>query len=254
MPFRTERNRMLDDLRAAEFEVVRVLKDDFFAENLLLARGGERFVAKHSRMRQPLAWVLRPVSWLLSRLESRAYDRMRGVTGVPGRVEPSGRAFFVHRYVEGTTLHRYNKEHRDRRRRGEAIVSDAFFAGLETILVEIHRRGMTYNDLSKPENIIVGADGRPYLIDFQISSDFSALGPALRKFLDPLFGLLRREDLYHLLKLKAKIRPDLVTSAERARLSPSVANRAHRLLRVPLLGFKRLVFPKGSDDVWRWKL
>lgn len=245
---------MLDDLRGAGFGVVRVLKDDFFAENLLLARGGERFVAKYSRMRQPLTWILRPVSRLLSQLERRAYDRLRGVRGVPGRVGPRGPAWFIHRYVEGTTLRQHRRDHRERRRRGEAIVSDGFFADLEATLGEIHRRGMAYNDLSKSENVIVGDDGRPHLIDFQISADFAALGPALRGLLDPAFAILRREDLYHALKFKAKIRPDRLTPAERSRLEPSLANRVHRFFRVPLMLLKRSVFPKGSDEVWRWRL
>ena len=46
---------------------------------------------------------------------------------------------------------------------------------LHDLLREIHRRNVAYVDTNKPENILLGDDGRPYLIDFQISWDLDSL-------------------------------------------------------------------------------
>lgn len=244
---------MLAALEAAGFTLVRVLKDDFFAENFLVERGGRRFVVKHSRMRAPLGRVLGAVSRRLIRREQRAYRRLRGIAGVPALVAPLGRTFLVHAYVEGQTLREHRKARLAAGGPGEPLVPDDFFASVEETIDALHRRGIVHLDLSKPDNVLVGTDGRPSLIDFQLALDFgrgALAGPRWQ----PLFARLRREDLRHLAKLKRKVRRDLLTDTDRARLRRSLPSRLHACVRVPLLALKRLVFPKGSDEVPRWRL
>ena len=48
-------------------------------------------------------------------------------------------------------------------------VSDTFFDELAELVSWLHERHMAYVDLNKRQNILMGDDGRPYLIDFQIS-------------------------------------------------------------------------------------
>ena len=60
------------------------------------------------------------------------------------------------RYIEGNPLGRKDE------------VGDEFFPGLRGILDVLHARGMAYVDLHKRENVLVGSDGKPYLLDFQI--------------------------------------------------------------------------------------
>jgi hypothetical protein len=74
-----------------------------------------------------------------------------------------------------------------------------------------------YADLSKAENVIVDEKGEPWLIDFQISWPVAPSGP-LRPLSLAIFRAIAREDLYHLLKFKARYRPDQLTSEERARV------------------------------------
>src|SRR5262245_35915339 len=45
-----------------------------------------------------------------------------------------------------------------------------FFAALRALVLELHARGVCHNDLHKENNILVGEDGRPWLIDFQLDS------------------------------------------------------------------------------------
>jgi len=78
----------------------------------------------------------------------------------------------------------------------------------------IHGRGMAYVDLEKCENVVVGDDGRPYLVDFQIAWRLP------RKYggeLWPMTWLRRRlqlADYHHVAKLQRRTRPDQLTAEE----------------------------------------
>lgn len=92
--------------------------------------------------------------------------------------------------------------------RAGLVLDPAFFSSLRQTLLEMHRRGIAYVDLHKRENIIVGRDGRPYLVDFQIGfsrQDYPRpTSPLLQRTIqhlaDRLFILLSQTDLYHLEK------------------------------------------------------
>jgi hypothetical protein len=71
-------------------------------------------------------------------------------------------------------------------------------------------------DLEKPANVLVGDDGRPYLLDFQISWPWP-LGWLIHT--RPARWLCRRlqqGDIYHLRKLQRRFRPDQMTARELA--------------------------------------
>jgi hypothetical protein len=67
-----------------------------------------------------------------------------------------------------------------------------FFAALRELVLELHARGVCHNDLHKENNILVGEDGRPWLIDFQLASVSRRRGRA--------FAQRCREDLRHVEK------------------------------------------------------
>src|SRR5437763_754353 len=72
------------------------------------------------------------------------------------------------------------------------------FTALEELLDHVHRRGMAYVDLHKRENILVGEDGRLYLLDFQISFCMRAWWPANALPVRILLKILQQSDRYHL--------------------------------------------------------
>jgi hypothetical protein len=108
---------------------------------------------------------------------------------------------------------------------------------LRQLLQEVHRHNVAYVDLHKAENVLVGADGRPYLFDFQISY---ALPRGPLRCLPPLrwwLQCLQQSDEYHLLK------HELHFGSPEARQKIALLRpwwiRLHRLLAVPFRTLRR---------------
>ncbi|MBM3991592.1 MAG: serine/threonine protein kinase [Planctomycetes bacterium] len=148
---------------------VSVLKRDALGRVELLARGGaadgERLVRRvASGGALPLS---RRIARALARREERALAALLGLDGVPRLVNAAdlpppvgrdGEGVLVRTYIDGAPLHRCERLPLD------------FFERLEELVRELHARGVAHNDLHKEQNIVVGRDGRPALIDFQLAS------------------------------------------------------------------------------------
>jgi hypothetical protein len=213
------------------FRRVKTIKHDFFAATGFYAdEKGAKGVLKMGRTITfwgfPLAWVGR----MLCEREVRFYRKLGDLPNVPGVLGRVGRTGFLHAYVEGEPLSK------------ERPVPDGFFRQLHELLAEIHRRGVAYVDTNKPENILLGDDGRPHLIDFQISWDLeSMLG---NNFLTRWWlGVCQRGDRYHILKHQRRLRPDEMTEEELAESrKKGWAIRAHRFLTKPYFVVRRGLF------------
>jgi hypothetical protein len=166
----------------------------------------------------PMRWLGR---WLAYR-EHYFLSALSDVCGIPevyddirvdGKVAQNAVA---HAFVPGSPL---------------SLCSDLdplFFERIEGLVAELHRRRIVYVDLHKQENVIVGDDGLPYLIDFQVS-----LYLPNRFWLNPLFRILQDCDRYHLYKHRKHLRiPG--DSVDRPWLI-----RAHRRIGVPLRTARR---------------
>ena len=129
----------------------------------------------------PMLWSGR----MMAAYEAAVLRRVQDVPGVPRLRGRYGSTGLVRDYVPGTPLTR------------DSQVDGEFFSRLMATLEELHRRGIAYVDLEKPENILIGEDGRPYLIDFQVAFNVPEryLGGTLP------FRWMRRQfqgaDLYH---------------------------------------------------------
>jgi hypothetical protein len=214
------------------YRLHRTVKHDFFAATAFYAdASGKMVVLKISRTTDfagvPLAWLGR---WLCRR-EVRFYRKLADLPNVPdvlGTVGPTG---FVHAYVPGRPLEK------------ERPVPDGFFAELQQLLAQLHRRGLAYVDTNTPQNILLGDDGRPHLIDFQISYDVSELGDWwLNRW---WLRRLQHEDLYHVLKHKRRIRPDEMTPEETEHATrTSALIRLHRFVTKPYFALRRRTFKR----------
>ena len=222
-------------LNGTTYRLLRTVKHDFFAATAFYAdASGRTVVLKISRTTDfagvPLAWLGR---WLCRR-ETRFYNKLADLPNVPkvlGAVGPTG---FVHAFVPGRPLEK------------DRPVPDGFFGELQQLLAELHRRGIAYVDTNKPQNILLGDDGRPHLIDFQISYDLAELGDwGLNRW---WLRRLQHEDLYHLLKHKRRMRPDEMTEAEMELATrKSALIRFHRFVTRPYFHLRRRTFKRLRD-------
>ncbi len=201
------------------------VKHDFWAATGFYEdETGRKAVLKISRAADfaglPMAWA----GQFLCRREIRFYKRLADLPNVPALLGTFGRTGFVHEYVEGRPLSK------------DRPVPDGFFAELFGLLDELHRRDIAYVDTNKPENILLGDDGRPHLIDFQISWDLNVFrrSPLHRWIL----RRLQQEDVYHIRKHQRRLRPDEQSaedSEQADRVSPFI--QMHRFITRP---FKRI--------------
>ena len=213
--------------RSDGVNAVRELKRDGLGRVELLADGPERRVR---RVADGGRW---PGSGLVARLllarERRALARIDGMSGVPqlagesefvralshdGR-QPRERDVLVRTWLDGEPLHR-----------AEILPRDTF-ERLEELVRELHRRGVCHNDLHKEQNIVIGRDGWPHLIDFQLASTHSRRSRT--------FESRAREDLRHVEKLRRRyLRAD--------------GGHALKLAQTAELGAMRRSFP-----AWLWR-
>lgn len=233
----------------ANYRFVRQFKHDFFAATGLYERadgptGGPadektaRVVLKLQRCRPLFGLPLRWLGAWLTRHEATIYRELADVPGVPRFIGLLGPTGFVHEFVPGRPLHR------------DTPVGDTFFDELADLLRTIHARGIAYVDLNKRQNILVGDDGRPCLIDFQISFRLGRRGGQMPR---SLLGMLQRQDWYHFYKHKRRCRPDLMTQAEVERsYRPDGWINLHRRVSRPYFAVRRwtldrLRLPRGDD-------
>jgi hypothetical protein len=203
--------------------------DSWAATALYVADDGERIVCKFNRIQPvfgiPMRWLGR---WLANR-ERRMLHALADEPLVPAACDDvlvSGRRAphcVAHAFVPGRPLVRHMP------------LDATFFPMLETLLQRVHRRGIAYVDLHKRENILVGEDGRPYLIDFQISLQLPARGPV-----GAVLRLLQRCDAYHLAKhiRRGKLDQGIRSASPRSTGRPWII-RLHRRIAVPMRTSRR---------------
>jgi RIO-like serine/threonine protein kinase len=128
-----------------------------------------------------------PLSGAVARLllarERRALAALAGTAGVPRLVAAGDARTLLREYLPGVALCRAAELPRD------------FFARLEELVRALHARGVCHNDLHKEANVLVGLDGYPALVDFQLAS----LHPRGARSL----AARAREDLRHVWKHRA---------------------------------------------------
>jgi hypothetical protein len=203
------------------YHLVHSMKHDFVAATGFYEdSAGQRVVLKMGRTARLFGFPMQWMGRFLCRREMRFYQKLQDLPNVPAVIGTVGKTGFVHDYVKGQPLASGDN------------VPDKFFDQCMALLAEIHRRGIAYVDTNKPENILLGEDGRPHLIDFQISWDSRFF---LRRF--------QREDIYHILKHKKKLRRDELTPEELERVTrKSFLIRLHRALFKPYFFVRRRLF------------
>ncbi|MEM9971811.1 MAG: serine/threonine protein kinase [Pseudomonadota bacterium] len=180
------------------FVTVSVLKRDVFSETVTGHMAGDPSTKLTRRNLGPLPAWSRPIARHLAGREARALQAVDGVKGAPALVE-SNRDGLTRSWLEGTPLHLVAPE------------GPEWYADAARLLHQIHARGVTHNDLAKPQNWLVLPDGGAGVIDFQIA--------ILHRRRGALFRLGVREDLRHLAKQKQRFAPGHLSDTERGLLA-----------------------------------
>lgn len=210
------------------YRQIELFKHDSWAATALYAGSAGRIVCKFNRVQSVCGF---PMKWLGRRLAEREHRALSRLAGLPQVPRPLGAVYTNGRRLRNAvarvfiTGHPLGKNER---------VDPDFFPTLHAALRAMHRRGIAYVDLHKRENIIVGDDGRPYLVDFQIS--FDATHPRLNWVPKFFFDQLCVGDLYHLEKHIRQTRGSAATYEP-----PEIPAwlRLHRLVAVPFRQLRR---------------
>ncbi|MEE8171235.1 MAG: hypothetical protein V3T70_11875 [Phycisphaerae bacterium] len=218
------------ELDGGRYTRVETLKHDFFAATGLYQGHKGKAIVKIGRTASlfglPLWWLGRASM----RHEKLLYDLLADLEGIPRWLGELGTTGFAHAYVEGHPM-----------RKGEQL-ADAFFDQLAALIRAVHDRDAAYVDLEKRENILVGDDGRPWLIDFQISWYLAAGRGGRRWPWRYVLRVMQSADWYHFAKHLRRHRPDCMTPADQRRLArPPAWIRWHRVWFRPLTLARRRV-------------
>lgn len=178
----------------ADFVSDTVFKRDVFSETRsgYFADRPDRRIARRIVSASPL-WS-RPLARLLANREIRALRAVAGIQGVPEIVKVDADGLY-RTWTDGTPLHLARPDHAD------------WYRDARRLLRDMRRRGVTHNDLAKPQNWLLLADGGAAVIDFQLASCHRRRGR--------FFRLMAYEDLRHCIKQKRSFAPQLLTATER---------------------------------------
>jgi serine/threonine protein kinase len=150
----------------------------------------------------PLGWIGR----LMTHSEVCNLRRCEGIREVPQVLARLDSHMYVYEYIEGRSLNE------------KPPLPADFFDRLLVVMQQVHARNLVHFDLHKPGNILVDTEGRPHIIDFQISRHIGDRFLLSRRLSSRLRRWLQSYDLYHIYKHKRRLQPQLLTEAE-AKLS-----------------------------------
>jgi hypothetical protein len=213
----------------------KLFKHDFFAATALYTRAeapGDLAVLKVQRTYPYFGWPMKWLGRFVANREIRIYQQLQGIPGIPRFLGRVGETGFLHTFVPGEDLH------------SELPLTPLFFEQLEALFEALHQRHIAYVDANKRENILYGADGRPWLIDFQISLENrkGAKGNFMRRWLLRKFI---RADWYHFYKHKTRLLPAACTPDDFDKAeNRGLLHRMHRRIAWPLIKVRRKILSR----------
>ncbi|MBN1553134.1 MAG: hypothetical protein JXA11_00190 [Phycisphaerae bacterium] len=216
------------------YRLTRVFKHDFWAATCLYESDAAsatfpKIVVKFSRSHGFCGLPLKWTGKLLADHEEAIYTTLSGLTGVPRWVERLSATCYAIEYIDAKPL-----DHLE-------TIPPGLFDRLRTVFDAIHARGVAYGDANKKSNILVSDDGKPTLIDFQISLRRRDDWPwPTRNLLRRVVAYLQAKDLYHLYKHKRRLAPEELTEEENALSRKRTGLHAlHRKLTKPYRSLRR---------------
>ena len=211
----------------AEFIPETVLKRDLFSETRKGHFAGAPRAPVIRRVVTAAPFWSRPIGWVLARREIAVLRAIGDMKGVP-KLYSVDRDGLFRSWTDGTPLHLARP------------ADPAWYRDAHRLLRDFRRRGVTHNDLAKPQNWLMTPDGRAAVIDFQLATSHRRKGW--------LFRLMAYEDFRHLLKQKRAFAPALLSpTGQRVLARRSLPSRIWMATGKKLYNFVTRGFFRWSD-------
>jgi RIO-like serine/threonine protein kinase len=150
--------------------------------------------------------------------ENKAYRRLRGLKGIPTFYRVIDGLALVVEEISGRSLEGVEKETR---------LSGEFFTALRDLVESVHKRGLAHCDLKRAPNVLIGHDGRPYIVDWSASISQRELRFFPLKLIYQRFVL---DDLNGIIKIQLRHHHESISPEEKSRYYQR--NRAEKFVRV----------------------
>ncbi|HEY5622284.1 MAG TPA: hypothetical protein VIV14_00890 [Gammaproteobacteria bacterium] len=154
------------------------------------------------------------------RREHEIYELLNGIAGVPRCLGLLDGKHLVLEYIPGDSYRHKQYQLDDR---------DRFFDRLLTTIEAMHVAGVAHGDLKRKDNLLVGPDERPYLIDFGLAVMHTGTG---RPFEKSFFDWIRQYDYNAWIKHKYQRRVDAISTEDERYYRPMRLERIARAIRV----------------------
>ena len=177
---------------------------------------GQSFLVKKTSQASPLAGR---ISQYFINHEYKIYQRLESVAGIPKCYGLSDDGSLILQYIDG---HSYREKERTLEGR------DQFFADLLTLILTIHAGGVSHGDLKRKDNILIGENNQPYLIDFGTAMSLNFEGQLIKRW---LYNFSKQTDLNAWIKHKYFRQYDQITEDDLAYYSSSKLDKLIRLTR-----------------------
>ncbi|NIW23731.1 MAG: hypothetical protein GWN29_03770 [Gammaproteobacteria bacterium] len=164
-------------------------------------------------------WPWRAFGEAAIRREHRIYSIIAGIPGIPQCLGLIDDRTLVLEHIEGTTF-----------RRGEMQLEhwDSFFVKLLATLHGIHARGVAHGDLKRKDNLLIGPDEQPYIVDFGVASVEKR---ATMPWSNAIYRWMHQYDYNAWVKLKSRRQLDALLPEDAALYKPTVTERVARVIR-----------------------
>ena len=167
--------------------------------------------------------------------ERRVYERLDGIPGIPRALGALDHNTLILEYIPGPSLREHNTRLGDR---------TAFFDAFLMILEAMHAAGVAHGDLKRKDNLLVGPDERPYIVDFGVAS----VEPGSRAlWSNAMYRWMRQYDYNAWVKLKTRRQLEPLTDEDAALYRPTMLERIARVIRVI---WQKLTLRRVRRRIW----
>ena len=177
---------------------------------------GQSFLIKRTNK---IGVFTRRVSEHFIQHEYKIYQRLEGIAGIPKCYGLSDDGSLILEYIDGNSYR--EKEHILENR-------DQFFIDLLALILSIHKAGVSHGDLKRKDNILIGENNQPYLIDFGAAMSLNSKNQFIKRW---LYNFSKQTDLNAWIKHKYFRQYDQIEKDDLVYYSSSTVDKLVRLTR-----------------------